>query len=51
MLFIMINVLSIGSFVLLEKEVNSGKRRGLEEHTLIKLKQRFPELIEWKLLK
>ena len=44
LIFFIINVLSIGSFVLLEKEVNSGKRRGLEEHTIIKLQQRFPFL-------
>jgi hypothetical protein len=44
MIFFIINSLSIGSFVLLEKEVNSGKRRGLEESTVIKLKARFPIL-------
>jgi hypothetical protein len=36
-LFSLINVFSIFSFVFLEKEVNSGAKRGLEEHTVIKL--------------
>ncbi len=36
-LFAMINIVSIMSFVLFEKEVNSGKKRGLEEQTQEKL--------------
>jgi len=38
-LFAIINIISITSFVLFEKEVNSGKKRGLEEHTQEKLEQ------------
>lgn len=41
-LFSVINLISIFSFVLLEKEVNSGKKRGLEEHT----QQKVERLIE-----
>lgn len=43
-MFFVINSLSIASFVLLEKEVNSGSRRGLEEGTIIRLQNRFPFL-------
>ena len=42
--FVVLNSVSIGSFVLFEKEVNSGQRRGLEEQTLLKLQQRIPFL-------
>jgi hypothetical protein len=31
--FVILNIISAMSFVLFEKEVNSGKKRGLEEHT------------------
>jgi len=41
-LMILINCLSIGSFVLREKAVHSGEKRGLEEHTVLKLYRRFP---------
>ena len=34
---VILNFVSIGSFVLFEKEVNSGRKRGLEEHTLEKI--------------
>lgn len=34
-----INIVSITSFVLLEKQVNSGQRRGLEEHAIQKWRQ------------
>ena len=42
--FFVLNALSIGSFVLFEKEVNSGQRRGLEEQTLQRLQQKIPFL-------
>lgn len=38
-IFSIINIVSISSFVLFEKEVNSGKKRGLEEHTQEKVEK------------
>ncbi|OGM26692.1 hypothetical protein A2962_05330 [Candidatus Woesebacteria bacterium RIFCSPLOWO2_01_FULL_39_61] len=37
--FVILNIISITSFVLFEKEVNSGRKRGLEEQTQQKLEQ------------
>jgi hypothetical protein len=37
LIFFILNIFSIGSFIFLEKEVNSGHKRGLEEHTVRKL--------------
>ncbi len=37
--FFIINMTSLTSFVFFEKEVNSGRKRGLEENTVIKLQQ------------
>jgi hypothetical protein len=42
--FFLTNVISIFNFVFFEKEVNSGKKTGLEEHTIRKLRQLFPNL-------
>lgn len=42
LIFFILNVLSIGSFVFLEKEVNSGHKRGLEERTVQKLHRLLP---------
>lgn len=36
-IFILLNMVSITSFVLFEKEVNSGHKRGLEESTVLKI--------------
>ena len=40
--FTILNLISIASFVLFEKEVNSGQKRGLEEQT----QQRIEALIK-----
>jgi len=42
-----LNFVSIGSFVLFEKEVNSGKKRGLEEHTIQKIESGLRRLGWW----
>lgn len=39
--FSILNMVSIASFVFLEKEVNSGRKRGLEEHTVQKIERLF----------
>ena len=40
--FFLINLVSIGSFIFREKEVNSGRKRGLEERTVQKLHLLLP---------
>ena len=39
LVFALTNLLSIGSFIFKEKEVNSGNKRGLEEHALDRLEK------------
>ena len=46
---VVLNFISVGSFVLFEKEVNSGKKRGLEEHTIRKIELTLGRLgVNWR---